>query len=103
MAKNFTVVLCSVFFTVVSATLLHANQVVVNFLGSLEGTCGNYDAATNTCDGFGLGLKVGDPFNGRFSYDDSGAVTEFFVQFPTVRFDAINLELEFQPFDGFPP
>jgi hypothetical protein len=44
---------------------------------------------------------VGDPFSGRFSYDPVNGPTEFFARFPNLRLDATNLEIEFQPFDGF--
>jgi hypothetical protein len=98
MVKNFISIVYALFFVMVSVATLRAASITVEFSGMLDGACGNF---TTSCDGFGLGLNVGDPFTGRFSYDsDTGAPTEFFAQFPNVRFDATNLELEFQPFDG---
>ena len=97
MRKIFSRTVLSVFFVIVSATAPHANLIVVEFSGSLDRVC---DVAP-FCNGHELELAVGDPFSGRFSYDPITGPAEFFVRFPNVRLDATNLEIEFQPFDGF--
>jgi len=83
-----------------ATTAARAMLVTVDFSGTIERDCGHMDAGGH-CDGLGLGLHAGDPFTGQFTYATDETLSAFFVQFPTQRFDATDLNLEFHPFDGY--
>jgi hypothetical protein len=57
--KIFSHIVSPVFIVIAIATVSHANLIVVEFSGVLENVCGRFPP----CDGFGLGLNVGDPFS----------------------------------------
>jgi hypothetical protein len=94
---------------VLCSTNLHAIPITIKFSGQIDGVC-NFPPF---CNGFGLGISVGDPFKGIFSYDSNAvpiatnfnvatyALTNFSVNFPTLSFTATNPTMKISLFDGF--
>ena len=79
-----------------------AIPVTVEFAGELDRIGGNFDPSTQTFDGFGLSLDVGDDILGSFTYDsDSGIAQSFAAKVGHLDLVASNLVIGVEPFDGF--
>jgi hypothetical protein len=106
--KIFISLMFALLFPVLCSTNLYAIPVTIKFSGQIDGVC-NFPPF---CNGFGLGISVGDPFKGSFSYDSNAvpiatnfnkatyALTNFGVNFPTLSFIATNPTMRISLFDG---